>query len=156
MDYGRLVWIPSSTWSLSWIANTDEGRQEFFKHFEPTYALKLDYTGEEKYFSLIPSYRETNDAQRQPHEWRLGFFGGWSASDALLLYMEGNVLVDLEDETGSNRQPATFDQEEGDTDILAGLSYTFQMGPTVSLEYYHNSGGCTGPIHECQIGRAHV
>ncbi len=151
MDYGRLVWIPHSSWAVSLIANTDEGRQELFKEFTPVYALKLDYTGYQKYVSLIPSYREETD--ELGHEWRLGFFGGWSASDALLFYGEGNVFLDSDDQTNGT---ASFlnsgrrtEQQSGDTDVLAGVSYTFQMGPTVSLEYYHNEGGCSDSIHEC-------
>jgi hypothetical protein len=149
MDYGRVVWIPSSAWALSLIANTGAGRQKFFTEFEPTYALKLDYTGEQKYFSIIPSYREADGAQMPSHEWRVGFFGGWSASDALLLYMEGNVVVGIDNPNDGPAQVQTLNHKAGDTDILTGCSYTFQMGPTVSLEYYHHTSGCTGPIYEC-------
>jgi hypothetical protein len=151
MDSGRLVWIPHSSWAASLIANTGEGRREFFKEFAAVYALKLDYTGYQKYFSLIPSYREKT-ADR-PDEWRLGFFGNWSVSDALLFYGEGNLLFDTGDQTNGAVSVATSgrtnEQETGDTDVLVGISYTFHMGPTVSMEYYHNEGGCSGPVHEC-------
>lgn len=132
--YGRLVWIPSSTWSLSFIANTNEGSFEQGQvvtrlvlgrlafpgafEFERAYALKLDYTGEGRYFSLIPAYRE-ND------EFQVGFFGGWNVSDALLLYGEGNVPGDT-----------------GDFELLAGFSYTLEAGPTIGGEYYLNNNGC--------------
>lgn len=163
MDYGQLLWIPSSRWAVSLIANMDEGRREFLgREFEPTYALKIDYTGHEKYFSLIPSYRQEReegmegtqtDVVLESHEWRLGFFGNWSPSDALLIYAEGNVLLDIDDEIeGTLRSQAVIPgdkPEAGDADVLAGFSYTFSMGPTITLEYYHNEGGCTGPIEEC-------
>lgn len=119
LDYGRIVWIPSFAWTVSLIANIDDGRLEQIRSFHKTYALKLDYTGEEKYFSLIPSYREDNKI-------RLGFFGGWTVSEALLLYAEGSI-------------PDAIDK----TKVLVGGSYTLELGPTLVAEYYYNGGGCT-------------
>jgi hypothetical protein len=134
LDYARAVWIPSAAWAASFIANTDEGRldsQQSFglnqsgflgqggraRGFEPAYALKLDYTGEGKYVSLIPSYRE--------HEgYRMGFFGGWNISDALLVYGEGSA------------------SEHDDFQVQAGASYTLEAGPTFNLEYFHDNNGC--------------
>lgn len=134
LDYARVVWIPSLSWSVSAIVNTDEGRLNsaqgfglnqsgFFNQsaqgadFNPSYAVKIDYTGEGRYASLIPSYRE--------HEgYQVGFFAGWNVSDALLLYGEGNI------------------SEHDDFKIQAGASYTLEAGPTLNLEYYHNNNGC--------------
>jgi len=99
MDFGRLVWIPESSWTLSFIANTDEGQNKthgldpFEKisyppnglaPFEKTYALKVDYTGRENYGSAILSYRESSKIS-------LGFLGGWTISDAVVLYGEGVI-----------------------------------------------------------------
>ncbi|MEJ2066677.1 MAG: hypothetical protein P8Y09_01665 [Deltaproteobacteria bacterium] len=57
MDFGRVVWIPGGFWTISFIANTDEGRNEITGPipFEKTYALKVDYTGRENYASAILS-----------------------------------------------------------------------------------------------------
>ena len=80
MDFARLIWVPSSSWTISFIANVDKGRQEFLlDDFEPTYAFKLDYTTYRKYASLIVSYQENNRAS-------LGGFAGWTVSDAVLVY----------------------------------------------------------------------
>jgi hypothetical protein len=85
MDFARFLWIPNSSWTASFIANTDEGRQEFIlDDFEPTYALKLDYTTYRKYFSVIASYKEEDRFQ-------LGAFAKWTASDALMLYGEASA-----------------------------------------------------------------
>ncbi len=134
LGYARAVWIPSPTWAASFIANTDEGRlnnQQGFglnqsgflgqsgqaRGFEPAYALKFDYTGEGKYASLIPSYRE--------HEgYRLGFLGGWNISDALLVYGEGSA------------------SEHDDFQVQAGAAYTLEAGPTFNVEYFHDNNGC--------------
>ena len=80
---------------VSFIANTGEGLNKttgpgsFLSStppppFERTYSVKMDYTGSEAYASLILSRKA--DAENIA-----GFFGGWTASDAVLLYAEGAV-----------------------------------------------------------------
>ena len=84
-----------AAWAVSFIANTGEGLNKttgpgsFLSStppppFERTYTLKTDYTGRESYASLILS-------RRADDENIAGFFGGWTASDAVLLYAEGVV-----------------------------------------------------------------
>ena len=144
MDFGRLVWLPGMSWTFSLIANSDEGRQEFlFIEFDKTYALKLDYAGQEGYASLILSHKE-NDRNR------LGAFGGWTASDALLLYGEGAIArgVDALYPTPAADNPfGTTMKATGDNDsslkgsVLVGGSYTLEIGPTISVEYVYNGPG---------------
>jgi hypothetical protein len=119
LDYARAVWLPSQAWTGSFIANTDRGRQELIRDFKKTYAMKLDYTIEKKYFSLIPSYREDG-------EFSVGFLGGWTVSDALLLHIEGSVPDRI-----------------GDAAILVGGAYTLDWGPTIVAEFFHDGSGCT-------------
>jgi hypothetical protein len=119
LGYGRAVWIPSQSWTASFIANTNKGRLELIRDFKKTYAIKLDYTIEKKYFSLIPSYREDG-------EFSVGFFGGWTVSDALLLHVEGSV-------------PDRIDEAA----ILIGGAYTLEWGPTIVAEFFHDGSGCT-------------
>jgi hypothetical protein len=144
LGYARAVWIPNSTWSGSFIANYDKGRLGEFgpslstgplkenpgnleqaQHFKRGYALKLDWTGDGKYFSFIPSQREDTG-------YRFGFFGGWNVTDALLLYGEGS------------------DGDFGGFESQAGSSYTFQAGQMVNIEYFHNENGCLSKrINQC-------
>jgi hypothetical protein len=125
LDYG-IIRIPGAVWSASLIANTDNGRADVVGTFKRAYALKLDYLGTEKYFSLIPSYREDGTS-------RVGFFGTWNVSDASILYAEGEVA-------DKRRNPK----------MLIGASYTLQMGPTVGLEYFRNQNGCNKePVTLC-------
>jgi hypothetical protein len=119
LDYGRVVWVPTNAWTASFIANTDKGREELIRDFHKTYAIKLDYTIERKYFSLIPSYREDGESS-------VGFFGGWTVSDALLLHTEGSVPDKI-----------------GDAAILVGGAYTLEWGPTIASEFFHDGKGCT-------------
>ena len=144
MDFGRLVWIPKSSWTLSFIANTDEGRNKSNgpNPFERSYALKIDYTGRENYGSLILSHRE--DSKNS-----LGCFGGWTISDAILLYGEGVIaqgskaLYPKEDHSpfGVSMQKRYQDDSTIKPILLIGGSYTFATKGTLTVEYAYNSPG---------------
>jgi len=143
MDFARLVWLPAMSWTISFIANIDEGRQEFrFFEFDKIYTVKLDYSGQEAYASMILSHQESDRN-------RLGFFGGWTATDALLIYGEGTISKGtdaLYPETANNPFGASM-EEIDDQDlslkgtILAGGSYTLEVGPTLTVEYVYNGTG---------------
>ena len=144
MEFARLVWVPSTTWGFSLIANVDEGRQKFIaEDFEPTYAFKVDYTTYRKYVSLIASYREKDRG-------RLGTYAGWTVSDALLLYGEStlsqgtNALYPVDDPTapfGIQMSPTKENESSLEGIVLLGSSYTLEAGPTLTLEYVFNSEG---------------
>ncbi|NIN00957.1 MAG: hypothetical protein GTO24_23590 [candidate division Zixibacteria bacterium] len=169
MDFARLVWVPSSDWSFSFIANVDEGRQEFIsedfesppllatitrgrrefvgQEFEPTYALKADYTAYRKFFSVIASYRENDRG-------RLGGFAGWTVSDALFVYGEGNVSqgtsalypveVAMIPSIGFPiivMDPIEEEESSLEALMLIGGSYTLEAGPTLTAEYVVNTAG---------------
>lgn len=126
LDYGRILWIPTDQLTVSFIANTTKGRQTLIQDFKRGYAIKVDYSGGGKYITFIPSYREDG-------EFKFGFYGGWSVSDALLLHAEGSLSDHIDE-----------------TDILVGGSYTFELGPTIVAEYFRNQNGCTRkPFHLC-------
>lgn len=146
LGYARAVWVPSSNLAVSFIANTDSGRlynAQYFglnqtsfltptetvssRRFTNAYAIKVDYTGDGKYFSIIPNYRDSTGYQA-------GYFGGWNISDAILLYSEGIL------------------GERIDFQIQGGASYTFEDGQSINLEYYHNNNGCLAPsIRQCFV-----
>ena len=152
MDFGRLVWIPGSSWTISFIANTDEGRNKTASGFpigfpqgtpfEKTYALKIDYTGRQNYGSIIFSHRE--DSLNS-----LGFFGGWTISDAILLYGEGVItqgskaLYPKRDSSpfGASMQKLHQDDSTIKPVLLVGGSYTFATSGTLSVEYAYYSPG---------------
>ena len=154
MDFGRLVWMPASVWSLSFIANTDEGLNKttgpgaFLSSappppFERTYTIKADYTGREAYASLILS-------RRADDENLLGFYGGWTVSDAVLLYTEGVVsqgsrgLYPVEDRFspfGASMAQAHEHSSSLDPVMLLGGSYTFESKGILTLEYAYYGPG---------------
>jgi len=154
MDFGRLVWIPAASCSFSFIANTDPGLNKttgpgaFLSStppppFERTYTVKADYTGREAYASLILS-------RRQDAENVLGFFGGWTATDAILLYGEGAFtrgstgLYPVEERfspLGASMETVHKDDSAIDPTILLGASYTFESKGILSLEYAYYGPG---------------
>jgi hypothetical protein len=144
MDFGRLVWIPESSWTLSFIANTDEGRNKIAGPvpFEKTYALKVDYTGRENYASAILSYRGDSKIS-------LGFFGGWTISDAILVYGEGVITQGSEasyprkdsSPLGASMQKIFQDDHTIKPILLIGGSYTFRTSGTLTVEYVYHSPG---------------
>ncbi|MCK4377942.1 MAG: hypothetical protein KAW01_01285, partial [Deltaproteobacteria bacterium] len=103
-------------WSGSLIINTDRGRKKLLTAFEKTYAAKLDYLAEKAYFSLISSYQETTESTR------FGGFLSWNVNNATILYGEGSI-------------------SDEEVEILAGCSYTFGGGGTISGEYFYNGNG---------------
>lgn len=141
MDFGRLVFIPHSLWTISLIVNTDEGRNKVIglESFEKTYAIKIDYMGGENYASLILSQKDYNET--------LGFYGGWTVSDAVLIYGEGNLTKGTSFPEEDTSLGALIKKIYGnDSDnirpiILIGGSYTFEGSGTFSLEYAYNNPG---------------
>jgi len=155
MDFGRVVWIPDSAWTVSFIANTEEGRNDINLPgpFERAYALKADYQGREGYGSIIL-------AQRENSENSLGFFGGLTVSDALLVYAEGALIQGvyaLYPQADKSPFGASMERVYGDDSavqpvILAGSSYTFPDGGTFTGEYAYYGPGYNGAEAELYYG----
>jgi hypothetical protein len=149
MDFFRIVWDLHGQFSLSGIMNTDEGRNRILgpDGFSKTYAVKMDYTGRQNYASLILSKRESDSSRLV---W--GFFGGWTVSEAVLLYTEGRLtqggeaLYPLRDDSliGLSMQKTHRDDADIRQVILAGGSYTLENAGTISLEYLYNGEGYSG------------
>lgn len=117
-DLIRFTYLADMTWTVSLIANLGKGRWEApaNENFEQSYALKVDYTGEESYAGLVVSHQNATRSA-------VGGFGGWTISDALLLHTDFSLTT-----------------YEGQSDfshleLLVGGSYTFEAGQTVTLEY---------------------
>jgi hypothetical protein len=155
MDFGRAVWLPGGPWSVSFIANSGEGANKTMKserssfsiplsHFERTYAVKADYTGREKYASLIFSRKEDSETA-------IGFYGGWTATDAVLLYGEGAIsrgsraLYAVENQSPFGYSMETLHKRDSALYpiILAGASYTFMSKGALVAEYAYHSPGYT-------------
>jgi hypothetical protein len=144
MDFGRIVWVPDSTWTVSFIANTDEGRNDINMPgpFERAYALKVDYQGREAYGSMILTHRENSENS-------LGFFGGLTVSDAVLVYAEGAMIQGIyalypkKDDSpfGASMERIYRGDSTVQPVILVGSSYTSEDGGTFTGEYAYYGPG---------------
>ncbi len=154
MDFGRVVWVAGPSLTFSFIANTSEGLNKttgpgaFLSSvppppFEQTYSFKADYTGRDKYASLILSDREDGESI-------LGFYGGWTVADAILLYTEGSVsqgssgLYPQEDRFSPfGASMATVHEHDSAfyPVLLMGGAYTLESKGTFTLEYAYYSPG---------------
>jgi hypothetical protein len=154
MDFGRVVWIPRSEWTLSFIANTDEGANtatgpgRFLSSFpsppfRKAYSVKVDYTGRQNYASLILSHREDSENIA-------GFYGGWTISDALRLHCEGSISRGAEslypgpDGTRFGSSMQNLHEHAVYPAVLIGGAYTFEAGGTLTIEYTYYSPGYGG------------
>ncbi|MFZ1984711.1 MAG: hypothetical protein WAU91_09885, partial [Desulfatitalea sp.] len=143
MDFARMVWVPSLTWSVSLIADTDQGRQDIPDAvFEETYALKTDYTGSADYGSLILAYSETALDQIS------GFYGR-TLSDAALVYAEGVLQRNppgrypqgTDDPLGFAMSAKDRSDDTWIGSLSSGVAYTLASGPTLTLEYLYYGPG---------------
>jgi hypothetical protein len=75
--------VASPAFTLSAIANTGRGRLDSGERYRKARALKLDYTGDTTFASLIASKADGEYA-------RLGGFAGWNVTDAFSLHVEGS------------------------------------------------------------------
>ena len=123
-DFARIVYLPDMMWTVSLISNLAKGRSEIQsgEGFEKTYAVKIDYTGEAAYSGVILSHGEGGESNA-------GAFGGWTVSNATLIY--GDVNFSTDDKTA----------------LLTGCSYTLESGPTFALEYVYQKNNPASVNH---------
>lgn len=129
-DFARLLWIPRQRLSVSAMAHLDDGRLDAAGDFDPGYLLKLDYTGDRWFASMLPWVQpadEPGDVRRDG----LGYYLSAQAGEALLLYVEGMAL-------------------RGDHRMLAGMTYTFLNAANIAFEFYRQNDGCMASLaSEC-------
>jgi hypothetical protein len=137
LDYARAVYVASPTLTISLIANTGRGRLDPVNRYRKAAAAKVDYTGDGYFYSLVVSH-----AQGEGN--RIGGFAGWDVTDAFSVHAEGSA--------GDNPE-GIFANKHG-TAMLAGATYTFERGATLSAEYFRRDDGCTGlPVQICLVAR---
>ncbi|MDA8100744.1 MAG: hypothetical protein M0042_14095 [Nitrospiraceae bacterium] len=139
----RLVWLPSKALTVTGIAETQREESSFGEPMRPVRLVKIDVQGENAMASVI--------GYLQQHErFRIGSYGQWTASDAVVLYYDGilsrgtDALYPALDPAnpvgGSFVQPYAASDRPFAT-VAAGGSYTFLSGETVSLEGLYNGAG---------------
>jgi hypothetical protein len=79
----KLIYLPNKTLTFAAIYETQKEENQPQETIKPVRALKLDIMGNSFFASII--------GYLQNARFRLGSFGQWTASDALLLYYDGIV-----------------------------------------------------------------
>ncbi len=141
----RMISVPNNTLTVTVIAETQQEENGLQEVVKPLQALKADIVGSDYMISVIGYYRRNDRA-------RMGSFGQWTASDALLLYYDGLVTRGTDalyaEQDPSSPLGASFVNKYEDssrifTTVTAGGSYTFLSGSTLSMEFLYNSQGYT-------------
>lgn len=139
----KAVAVPNGTITVSVIAETRKDENEFQEKVNPLHVLKIDFMTSSCLLSLL-GYHRSGDHPR------LGSFGQWTASDALVLYYDGIVskgadalypVSDPANPLGGSFSKKFEDSDRLFTTVTAGGSYTFLTGATVNLEFLYNRPG---------------
>ncbi|NOX32454.1 MAG: hypothetical protein GXP56_01765 [Deltaproteobacteria bacterium] len=137
----KLIFVHDFSWSASLIYNTDKGAFNE-SDFEKTLALKIDYSGDESYASVILSHTDNRET-------RLGAFGGTTLSDAVIIYGEASIQqgslalfpVAVEAPFAWEMNATKKNDHTIYTTLLAGIGYTFESGDTMTFEYLYYGQG---------------
>lgn len=139
----RLMYLPNAALTLNAISETQRDADGSQANANPIRALKADWVGATASISLI-GYVQQED------RFRLGSYGQWTASDALLLYYDGIVFrgsdalypsPDLGNPLGGTLVPRYDGSDRLFATVDVGGAYTFLSGSTFSLEFLYNGQG---------------
>jgi hypothetical protein len=139
----KVIYVPNNTITINVISETQKENNDLGESLKPVQALKADFLSASCLVSVIAYYR-------QDDRFRLGSFGQWTVSDALLLYYDGIVskgtdgLYPVPDP--SNPLGGAFAKKYDNSSrliptVTGGGSYTFLSGETLSLEFLYNGQG---------------
>ncbi len=139
----RVVSMPSRNVTITGIDETQREESAFGAPLRPIRALKVDVMGNSSQVSVI--------GYSQQHErFRLGSYGQWTASDAVVLYYDGIVskgtdvlypVLDPANPLGGSMDPVNEQSSRPVATVTAGGSYTFLSGETASFELLYNGAG---------------
>lgn len=142
-EYVQLGYL--ADWAtLSLIVNTGEGRDvdPLGQEFSRTYALKLDWVGSSASGAILFSHSEQRPDQ-------IGGFLQGTLSKAWLLYAEiglshgSAALYPQRASSPAGWDFATDQSDHIEDESLVGISYTFESGLNLVVEYLHQSAGYT-------------
>jgi hypothetical protein len=139
----RVMYLPSAAVTITGLSETQRDDTLSLGNDNPVRAVKADWVGSNAALSLIGYFKRDD-------RFRLGTYGQWTVSDAVLLYYDGIVsrgtdaLYPAPDP--ANPLGGTFTQRyEGSDRLFAttvvGGAYTFLSGSTLNLEFLYNGKG---------------
>lgn len=131
-----LLFIPDNAATFTIGSETQKEESPLGESLKPLRFLKADLMGSNYTVSLIGYHR-------QHDRLRLGSYGQWTASDALILYYNG--LVTKGTDAFYPGEGAFIKKYENSrrlySVVSAGGSYTFLAGSTMSIEFLYNGQG---------------
>lgn len=143
-DIVRVTAQIAPQWSVEGISNFHVDTRDATKpYFSPVTALKVNWTGDSVSASALVSHRDNGVN-------RLGAYGTWTVSDALLFYGDAsvgqgrNALFAEQHEQAPGGWVLTQNQTRDSSwraSALLGASYTFLSGWTQTLELLYNGDG---------------
>jgi hypothetical protein len=139
----KAIVVPNNTLTVTVLTETQKEENGLQETLKPLRAVKVDVLGKSYQISMI-GYEQQNE------RFRLGSYGQWTASDALLLYYDGvimrgtDALYPVRDQTNPLGDDLVKKNDRSDKllgTVTAGGAYTFLSGPTVSVEFLYNGQG---------------
>lgn len=139
----RLMYLPDNAVTITVIGETQKEENTRGLPERPLRAIKAEVTGSRAQVDLI-AY------QQQHGRSRLGSYGQWTASDAVVLYYDGLVSkgtdglypeIDPQNPLGGALIQKYAGSGKTFTTITTGGNYTFLTGETLSAEFLYNGGG---------------
>jgi len=145
MDFFELKYSLSLKWKLQLMANIGKGESEIYEipffEYHRKYALQIENYAESSQFSLLFAFDENKS-------YDFGFNGQKNMNEAILIWVDGafnykpNRFYPVQgNSTGLINYEMINDNKKLFFSNIAGASYTFNFGPTFSLEYFYNGRG---------------
>jgi hypothetical protein len=142
--FAKAIYVPNNAVTVNFITETEEQKNAMDETQRPIQAIKTDVVGSDYQISVIGYYRQLD-------RFRIGSYGQWTASDAIILYYDGIVspgtdaLYPVPDPTspfGVSLAKKYDDSNRLFTTATVGGSYTYLAGPTLNIEFLYNGQGC--------------
>ncbi len=148
MDFAEFNWSTDKNFDFTLIANVAKGETEVvfddpFFEFSRKYGLLTEYYGDSFNIGSILSVSENE-------KYHLGIYGQKNLNEAMVVWLDSAFEYGINrfyPVRGHQTELIPFEMVNGPENDevffsgLIGASYTFNFGPTLNLEYYHNSKG---------------
>jgi hypothetical protein len=147
MDFVEINYAPHDSWNYTLIANLGAAQTGIYKEpffdFSRNYGLLIEHYGASDNAGFILSVDENK-------KYHLGGYAQKNISDALLLWTDFSLDYRINrfyPVVGNRTKLIDYEMvnnSENDKLFVSGLvgaSYTFNWGPTLQVEYYHNGKG---------------
>ena len=129
-EFVEATWYCNTFWDIEFIANVGSGKQTL-SDFSASGDIRANWVGDRLSTTLQVSYLNPG--------WGWGGLLQWTLNDAWILYADGLYApFGVPNNFTSQNESSLGDPE---LKAVAGLSYTFQNGLNLAVDYYYNGRG---------------